>query len=93
MTGDANTECRCILRVLPTVARVGPYRFFFYSNEGEEPRHVHVERDRDVAKFWLDPPALAMSRGFAAHELREIERIVSERQQQFRKAWDEYFSS
>jgi hypothetical protein len=28
---------------VPTVLRVGPYRFFFYSNEGTEPPHVHVE--------------------------------------------------
>jgi hypothetical protein len=28
---------------MPTVLRIGPYRFFFYSNEGHEPPHIHVE--------------------------------------------------
>jgi hypothetical protein len=42
-------------RRMPTVVRVGPYRMFFYSNEGSEPAHVHVEAGDHVAKFWLSP--------------------------------------
>ena len=30
---------------LPTVARIGPYRFFFFSNEGTESPHVHVQHE------------------------------------------------
>jgi hypothetical protein len=40
---------------MPTVLRVGPFRFFFYAGDGAEPPHVHVERDDSEAKFWLDP--------------------------------------
>ena len=40
---------------MPTILRDGPYRCFFYSGEGREPPHVHVERDDAVAKFWLHP--------------------------------------
>jgi hypothetical protein len=39
---------------VPVIARVGAYRFFFYSNEGDEPAHVHIQRERMLAKFWLD---------------------------------------
>lgn len=42
---------------MPTVLRLGPYRFFFYSVDRGEPPHVHVRRDRGTAKFWLDPCA------------------------------------
>ncbi|MGH2758625.1 MAG: DUF4160 domain-containing protein [Actinomycetota bacterium] len=42
----------------PPVLRSGPYRFFFYSGDRLEPPHVHVERDDDQAKFWLQPVAL-----------------------------------
>ena len=49
---------------MPTVLRHGPYRFFFYSNEAGEPMHVHVARDRDVAKFWLEPVRLQRSGRF-----------------------------
>ena len=43
---------------MPTVLRVGPFRFFFYAGDGGEPPHVHVERDEGEAKFWLDPVRL-----------------------------------
>lgn len=40
---------------MPTVLKIGGYRFFFYSNEGNEPPHIHVEKSDSLAKFWLDP--------------------------------------
>ncbi|HVT16772.1 MAG TPA: DUF4160 domain-containing protein [Thermoanaerobaculia bacterium] len=77
---------------MPTVARIGPFRFFFYSNEGNEPPHVHVQQESKVAKFWLDPVALAVSGGFSAAELRALSRLVMENRQQFVEAWNEFFS-
>jgi hypothetical protein len=47
---------------MPTVLWIGPYRFFFYSRENQEPPHIHVERDDNVAKYWLEPVALASNR-------------------------------
>jgi hypothetical protein len=78
---------------LPTVLRSGPYRFFFYSNEGGEPAHIHVQRDDQLAKFWVQTVALAASTGFPAHELRKLEGMVRDKQQRFLEAWDEYFGS
>jgi hypothetical protein len=58
---------------LPTVPGIpGPYRLFFYSFDCNEPRHVHVRRDRAACKFWLDPVALAYNNGFTAKELTRI---------------------
>jgi hypothetical protein len=37
---------------MPTVLRVGPYRFFFYAGDRDEPPNIHVERDDEVCKFW-----------------------------------------
>ena len=76
---------------LPTVTRIGPLRFFFFSNEGGEPPHIHVRQERKLAKFWLDPVALASSGRFSAQELRAIERIVEENRQRFLEAWHEFF--
>lgn len=76
---------------MPTLARIGPYRFFFFSNEQGEPSHVHVERDQCVAKFWLNPVGLASSSGFPARELNRLEQLVLEHQARFEEAWHEFF--
>ena len=76
---------------MPTVHREGPYRFFFYSADRNEPPHVHVERDANRAKFWLDPARLTRSGGFSAAELQQVERLVIARAQLLLKAWNEYF--
>lgn len=75
---------------MPTVLRVGRYRFVFFSNEGIEPPHIHVKADRNEAKFWLDPVTLAANYGFRAHELNEIESMVRENQIQLLEAWYEH---
>ena len=40
---------------MPTALRIGPYRFYFYSYDCVEPRHMHVDRENMSAKIWLDP--------------------------------------
>ena len=76
---------------MPTIRREGPYRFFFFSNEGFEPPHIHVQRERALAKFWLSPVALASSTGFPGHELRRLEALVGHHRTEFEEAWHEFF--
>ena len=76
---------------MPTVLRVGPYRFFFYSNEGAEPPHVHIEAGGQLAKFWLSPIQMARAGGFSAKDLRAITQIIEQHQQQLLEAWNAYF--
>jgi hypothetical protein len=64
---------------------------FFYSADGEEPRHVHVERGESLAKFWLAPVRFESSRGFSRSELRRIEAIIEENESHLVRAWNEYF--
>ena len=78
---------------MPTIDDIGPYKFFFYSAEGNEPGHVHVRRERATAKFWLDPVRLARSRGFSDHELRTIQKLVEEHRDRMREAWNEHFGN
>ncbi|MEO8275145.1 MAG: DUF4160 domain-containing protein [Thermoanaerobaculia bacterium] len=75
------------------MTRIGPYRFFFYGNEGFEPLHIHVRRERMLAKFWLEPVGLAGSTGFRPHELFEIQRLVEENGARFKEAWNDFFSA
>ena len=76
---------------MPTVLRFGPYRFFFYAGDRDEPRHVHIERDNRIAKFWLDPIRFQSSGGFSRMEIARIERLVSDHRVVLMEAWDEYF--
>lgn len=76
---------------MPTVLRSGPYRLYFYSHEPNEPPHVHIDRDEQSCKFWLEPLSLARNLGFSAKELRDLEKLVINNQQQLLEAWHEYF--
>ncbi len=76
---------------MPTVLRVGPYRFFFYAGDLDEPPHVHVERDDNIAKFWLDPARLSSSGGFARKEIKDIQRLVEDNQKRLMRSWHEFF--
>jgi hypothetical protein len=76
---------------MPTVPRVGPYRFLIYAGDGHEPAHVHGEHDANVAKLWIDPVRLAWSRGFRRPELRGITRPVNEQAKELLEAWNDYF--
>jgi hypothetical protein len=76
---------------MPTLARIGPYRFLFASNDRTEPPHVHVRRDSCLAKFWLSPVRLQDNIRFPAQELRRIEALISEHEHDFLRQWHERF--
>ena len=76
---------------MPTVLRIGSFRFHFYSDEGREPAHVHVRTPNGECKFWLEPGVgLARNNGVPAHDLRRIEKLVFEHHMVLRNAFHEY---
>ena len=78
---------------MPTILRKKGYRFFFFSREGNEPAHIHVEQAERYAKFWLRPIQLAMSEGFRSSELAEIHELIEEHQALFEEKWNDHFTS
>jgi hypothetical protein len=78
---------------VPTVLRSGPYRFYFYSHEPDEPPHVHVDRARHSAEYWLRPVKLAYEHGFAPFELNRIENLVRKHRLELLEAWHEFFGT
>ena len=76
----------------PTVFREEGYRFFFFSRE--EPRmHVHIYCGDGEAKFWLEPQIeLARNYNLSRQQLKNIEKIIEERQNEIRNAWTKYFN-
>ena len=67
---------------MPTVLRIGPYRFYFYSHEPNEPPHVHIDRESNSAKFWLKKVSIASNTGFTKKELSVLLEITNEHQTQ-----------
>ena len=78
---------------MPTLLKEGPYRFFFYSNEGDprELPHVHVTAGERVAKFWLEPVELASSRRLHIGEITSLRRIVERHRKRFLERWYAHF--
>jgi hypothetical protein len=78
---------------MPTVLIIEGYVFFFYSSEGNEPPHIHVEKAGAKAKWWLVPePRPAFAVGFKARELKRMKELVHEHKSTFIEAWEKHFS-
>ncbi|MBP7584963.1 MAG: DUF4160 domain-containing protein [Spirochaetes bacterium] len=76
---------------MPVILTRDGFRYFFYSNEGLEPVHIHVEKAGSVAKFWIKPIKLARNEGFKPSELRKILEVLFECQTLIEEKWNEYF--
>jgi hypothetical protein len=77
---------------MPTLLRVEGFRFYFYSNERQEPSHVHVEKGGSEAKLWLQPVELAYSYGLTPADLRRVRELTFEHQAEFQERWNEHFN-
>jgi hypothetical protein len=77
---------------MPTVLRIGPYRFFFYAGDRDEPLHIHVERDNSLAKFWLDPVSLQTNGRFSRTETSRIQNLVEDNRETLVRSWNEFFN-
>jgi hypothetical protein len=77
---------------MPTVMREGPYRFFFFSNEGQESPHIHVKAGWAEAKFWLSPLEIANNYGFNIRQLNNIQAVIEENLDDLMEAWHEHLS-
>lgn len=78
---------------MPTVLRIGPYRFHFWANESQEPPHIHVSAAEKEAKYWLEPIERAWNIGFRSGELKEIEGLIGTHLNLLLEAWHEFFKA
>ena len=77
---------------MPTILVVEGFRFYFFSREGNEPPHVHVQKADAAAKLWLQPVRLEFSDGFSPAELRRLRELTFEHQAEFIGRWNEHFA-
>ena len=76
---------------MPTVLTKDGFRIFFYSADGNEPVHVHIEYGDGLAKFWMNPIALDSSYKMKAKDLKKARTILEVNSDQIRKEWYDYF--
>ncbi len=74
---------------MPTVLLIRGFKFFFFSQEGNEPAHIHVNKGGGAAKFWLNPVKLEYNDGFKKQELRAIIEILERHEAELIRAWNE----
>ena len=75
---------------MPTIHRERGYRFYFNSNENNEPAHVHIKGEKGRMKVWLLTLKLTNSRGIPAHEQTKLLEICESNQKNFLHEWNEF---
>lgn len=73
---------------MPKVYSEGGYDFRFFSNENNEPPHIHVRKAEKEAKFWLRPVELERNYGFTSKELGEIQRMIRDNHRLLMRKWN-----
>ena len=75
----------------PTVFRAAGLRFFFFSRE-ELRIHIHVIGQTGEAKFWIEPQIqLARNHGLNDATINRAVRLIEEREDEIRAAWQRHF--
>ena len=67
---------------MPTILLLNGWRFHFYSNERNEPMHIHAEKAERECKYWIDAEAFNIREAFAYNmsprDVREVRQIIFE---------------
>ncbi len=75
---------------MPTIIIEG-YKFRFYSSDIHEPPHVHVIRDKRMAKIWLQTIRVEYNYGYNEQTMNRIIRLTQQNQERLLEAWYDYF--
>lgn len=76
---------------MPTILLWNGFRFHFFSNEGNEPPHVHIRKAEKECKFWIETAELAYNDGMTSTEVRRLRDVVDEHRDEFLRRWHDYF--
>ena len=79
---------------MPTILLIDGWRFFFYSNEGNEPIHIHCKKGDRERKYWLDRKnfdiAEAYTYNLSGSDKRSVKKIIFEYFELIEKEWDDF---
>lgn len=81
---------------MPTILWILGWRLFFYSNEGDEPMHIHAQKGDMECKFWLIKETFEIEEAFSYNlnpaSKREIRKIIFEHFDYIINEWNKYFN-
>lgn len=77
---------------MPTVLLINGFRFYFYSGDGNEPAHIHVEKGDGIGKIWLEPVLMAQYFDhFKSKEQKEAMKLAADNYELLKSKWHEFF--
>lgn len=80
---------------MPTVLYLRGWRFHFYSNENNEPIHIHAQKGDAECKYWLDLELYdireAYSYKMTKRDTREVRKIILQNFDDIVDAWNTHF--
>lgn len=80
---------------MPTILFIYGWRLFFYSNESNEPIHIHVQKGDIEAKYWLLIEEIeiieAFSYNFTPVSKKEIKKIIYQHFDLIVSEWSKHF--
>jgi len=82
---------------MPTILVIAGWRLFFYSNENNEPIHIHAVKADMECKYWIDIENFEIKEAFS-HDLtvqarREIKKIIYSHFDYIIEQWNIYFKT
>jgi hypothetical protein len=79
---------------VPTILIFCGWRLFFYSNEGNEPIHIHCRKADKECKYWIDVDKFdiyeAYSYELSPRDRKEIRKIIFEHFDYIVEQWNEF---
>jgi hypothetical protein len=78
---------------MPEIFRKLGFVFFFYSNEGSEPMHIHVRKAGGFAKFWIEPIELDYSQGLKVQDIKVAQDLIEDNYELIKTKWNEIHGS
>lgn len=79
---------------MPTILVQLGWRLFFYSNEGNEPIHVHCRKGGLECKYWINAEAFDIQEGYSyglsQRDRKEIRKIIFEHFEYIVEQWQEF---
>ena len=80
---------------MPTVVYIFGWRLFFYSNEGNEPIHIHAEKAEMECKYWILEEEVEINEAYAYNlgqsDRKEIKKIIYQHFDLIIESWNQHF--